>query len=95
MPKSIQERNMKMIPKTRVMVRTTDPKSPVHGAARGTKLQAAIPNNAGRSFGKEVPSFAKPYLVYEAVYTCTQDMERFVRKLASMGFCLTTPEAEK
>jgi hypothetical protein len=48
------------------MLKITATKRPISGDVIGYRIVAAIPNMAGRNYGKEVPSFRKPYFVCES-----------------------------
>lgn len=72
---------------TPVSVKIQTIKSPIHAAVRGMRLVAAIKNRAAKSFtGEEVPSFAKPYFVMDALYDGPSSMERFAKALESAGY---------
>lgn len=38
---------------------------PISEEIIGYRIQAAVPNKAGKAFGKEVPSFKKPFFILE------------------------------
>lgn len=75
---------------------------PYSGTSNGVRIQAAIPNNAGRKMiptdkgmiatSREVPSFRRPYLLNESMdyphegAISEQDMERFFDALRFMGY---------
>lgn len=55
------------------IVRLVTKSSPLHGEDRGTYLQIALPNYAVKAFGKERPSFEKPFKLEQDVLVTTQD----------------------
>jgi hypothetical protein len=56
------------LPRTPAIWRIVDKVSPIHQEERGTYAQIAVPNDAGRDFrGRAMPSFEKPYKLYQDV----------------------------
>lgn len=84
---------------------------PYSGKSNGVRLQAAIPNNAGRKMiptdkgliatSREVPSFRGPYLIAESMdypdegAITERDMERFFDRLRFMGYSEFEQVAQK
>lgn len=48
-----------------VMLRLKTVKHPISEETIGFRIQAAVPNKAGKAFGKPIPSFKKPYFISE------------------------------
>ena len=71
------------IPKQHILVRVVEKNSPIHGEPRGRYLQAAVPNEAGRAFGRLVMSFEHPYKVApDALVDTVQDITRVLLTLS-------------
>jgi hypothetical protein len=86
----------------KALVRVTAKRRPVSGDIIGYRLQAAIPNAAGRRMvmtsggpratSEEAPSFRKPYLIEESMdygymrAISESDVERFARGLNFAGY---------
>ena len=51
---------------TKAILKLKTVKHPISEEIIGFRLQAAIPNKAGKAFGKSVPSFKRPYLLGES-----------------------------
>ena len=66
------------LPRTPAVYRQVERLSPVHKEERGTYLQIAVPNDAGRDFrGNPIPSFEKPYkLETDVLITKPKDRSR-------------------
>jgi hypothetical protein len=68
--------------KTKVLVRVINRKSPYQGLPRGTYLQAALPNDAGRAFGKVIMSYEKPYKMWpDSLVESQVDVHRAVAQI--------------
>lgn len=50
----------------KAMLRLKTVKHPISESVIGFRIEAAIPNKAGKAFGKEVPSFKKPYFIAQS-----------------------------
>lgn len=74
---------MQQRPLAHVEVVVRDFFSPIHEDYRGTRLLAALPNNAG-PFGKT--SFRPPWFVHEKLYEGSESVKAFVDELYEMGY---------
>lgn len=73
----------------RVIIRAREVKKPISQETIGFRLEAAIPNMAGKAFGHEVPSFKRPYFVAESSdmnYVTDNDIRRFCETLKFQGY---------
>lgn len=68
-------------------------RSPISGRFQGFELCAAIPNLAAHTFGKRVPSFQAPYLIYRRGRYMNvpneQQRSRFLNALKARGYVAT------
>jgi hypothetical protein len=87
---------------SKALVRIQAKYRPISGEVIGFRLQAAIPNTAGRRMvqtsngpratSEEVPAFRKPYLIdesmdYASIDSVSEaDVERFAKKLHWAGY---------
>lgn len=86
----------------KALIRTSTTRRPNSGEVIGVRLQACVPNNAGRKMiptdkgiiatKKEVPSFRKPYFILESMdyadhgQVTEAEIERFKQRLKWEGF---------
>lgn len=60
----------------KALVRLKESKHPISEETIGFRLQAAVPNVAGRAFGKEIPSFRAPYFIAESSDHSLSELEK-------------------
>jgi hypothetical protein len=72
----------------RAIAQVTERVRPVSGEVYGSYIRFAVPNMAGKAFGKEVPSFRKPYLLFEQACTSESDIRRAKEELNRRGYFL-------
>lgn len=60
----------------KALIRLKQTTHPISEEVIGFRLQAAIPNMAGKAFGKEVPMFRSPYLISESSDHSVEELSR-------------------
>lgn len=70
---------------TTAMLRLKEVKHPISEATIGFRIQAAIPNKAGKAFGKPIPSFRGVYFLGETSDMSEEELPiRFEKALESI-----------
>lgn len=70
---------------SKAMLRLREVKRPISEETIAFRIEAAIPNRAGKAFGKNVPSFRKPYFIAETSDISEQELnaENFEKAMTS------------
>jgi hypothetical protein len=76
----------RIVPKNRAVAQVVERKAPTGGGVYGTYIRFAVANMAGKAFGKEVPSFRKPYFLFEQICLSERDKERAMAELDRRGY---------